>query len=206
VQTVETPTGFKWIADLGNWGVEESNGVGNPYLREKDGIFATVMLLKIILVTGKTPRELMEEIWQEFGRVYFTRGEVSGSVASEKDLLTEIFNNSSAAVGQKYAGLVLEEAGAWDYVHPRSKQLADKNAAWVLKFSDGNTIKARFSGTGSGGYTLRVYCSKFDRKYDMAKSGITEPMKKAFDVFLQAQGFNGSAKKYTDAHQPDLYA
>ena len=37
LKSAVTPTGFKWIADLGNWGVEESNGVGNPYIREKDG-------------------------------------------------------------------------------------------------------------------------------------------------------------------------
>jgi len=205
VKTIETPTGFKWIADLGNWGVEESNGLGNPYLREKDGIFATVFLLKIILETGKSVKELMEDVWQRFGRVYFTRGEVSGSVDSEKDQLTEILNNASSMVGQNCASLILENAESWDYIHPVTKETADKNAAWVLNFSDGNTVKARFSGTGSGGYTMRIYCSKYDQKYDIPKSEITQPMKDAFNAFLSNSGFPGQGKKYTDAHQPEPY-
>jgi phosphoglucomutase len=206
VKTVETPTGFKWIAELGNWGVEESNGVGNPYLREKDGIFATVFLLKIILETGKTCRQLMEDIWRSHGRVYFTRGEVSGSETAEKSLLERIFAAAPSMAGKDFAGLTLESAGEWDYIHPVTGAMASRNAAWVLRFSGGNTVKARFSGTGSGGYTLRVYCTKFDKKYDMAKSGITRPMKDAFDAFLAAGGFPGKSRKYTDANQPDIYA
>ena len=205
VKIVETPTGFKWIAELGNWGVEESNGVGNPYLREKDGIFATCFLLKIMLETGKTPRQLVEEIWSQFGRVYFTRGEVSGTKGKESLLLTKILDNASRFVGKKFSKLVLESAEAWDYIHPDTGVTAAKNAAWVLKFSQGNTIKARFSGTGSGGYVLRVYCSKYDKKYNHAKSEITKPMKSAFDDFLKKSGFPGKSKQYTDKNQPDVY-
>ena len=205
VKTVETPTGFKWIAELGNWGVEESNGVGNPYLREKDGIFATVFLLKIMLETGMTPRELMEDIWKEFGRIYFTRGEVSGEDVKEKKLLTKILDGAGDFVGQKFGRLVLESAESWDYIHPVSGDKADEKAAWVLRFSEGNTIKARFSGTGSTGYTLRVYCSKYDKRYNLPKSDITKPMKSAFDAFLKKNDFPHKSKKYTDKNQPDAY-
>jgi len=205
VRTIETPTGFKWIAELGNWGVEESNGVGNPYLREKDGIFATVFLLKIILETGKTPLQLMEEIWKESGRVYFTRGEVSGKENSEKEVLTDLLQGASGQTGKTFGNLILESAESWNYTHPESGTIAARDAAWVLRFSDGNTVKARFSGTGSSGYTLRVYCSKFDKDYGLPKSDITRPMKEAFDAFLAAHGLTEKSKKYTDAHQPDVY-
>lgn len=205
VATIETPTGFKWIAELGNWGVEESNGVGNPYLREKDGIFATVFLLKILVETDKTPKQLIEAIWEEYGRVYFTRGEVSGSDMSEKDILEKILNQAPSCQGQSYGSLTLEKAECWDYIHPISGQIASKDAAYVLTFNDGNTVKARFSGTGSGGYTLRAYCSKYDKRYDLPKGEITAPMKEAFDAFLNANGFNGKSKKYSDANQPDPY-
>ncbi len=205
VKIVETPTGFKWIAELGNWGVEESNGVGNPYIREKDGIFASVFLLKILLKTGKTVKELVEDIWKEFGRVYFTRGEISGSDDTEKEQLARILNNAAEFEGKRFKTLTLESAGSWDYIHPVTGKTASKGAAWVLKFSSGNTIKARFSGTGSSGYTLRVYCSKYDTRYDIPKSHITQPMKEAFDEFLRAGGFNRKSEKYIDANQPDIY-
>jgi phosphoglucomutase len=205
VRAVETPTGFKWIAELGNWGVEESNGAGNPYHREKDGIFATAFLLKIVLETGRTVQELMETVWQQFGRVFFTRGEVSGSDEGEKAQLTAILQGAAKHVGDTYGTLKLENAGTWDYVHPKTKQTVEKNCAFFLQFSEGNMIKARFSGTGSGGYTLRVYCSKFDTQYAQPKSPITQPMKDAFDAFLAGSGFAGKSKKYTDANQPDPY-
>ncbi|HRX14680.1 MAG TPA: hypothetical protein P5123_00035 [Spirochaetota bacterium] len=205
IKTVQTPTGFKWIAELGNWGVEESNGVGNPALREKDGIFATVFLLKIILETGKTPLQLMEDIWQDHGRVYFTRGEVSGSDPIEKEALINILNGAQSQIGNKFGTLTLENAGSWDYKHPETGEIAEKNAAYYFEFSDGNSIKARFSGTGSGGYTLRVYCSKFDKNYSIPKTTIVQPMKDAFDAFLQNGGFKGKSDKYTDSNQPDIY-
>jgi phosphoglucomutase len=205
VHAVETPTGFKWIAELGNWGVEESNGVGNPYIREKDGIFATAFLLKILLETGKTVQELMEGVWKEFGRVFFTRGEVSGSDENEKTLLTSILKDAAKYVGGTYSTLKLEKAGSWDYIHPKTKQAADTACAFFLQFSEGNTIKARFSGTGSGGYTLRVYCTKYDTQFARPKSPVTQPMKDAFDAFLAGAGFSGKSKKYTDANQPDPY-
>ncbi|HPR49009.1 MAG TPA: hypothetical protein PK341_13585 [Spirochaetota bacterium] len=205
VKTIETPTGFKWIAELGNWGVEESNGVGNPYLREKDGIFSTLFLLKIILETKKTPLQLIEEIWNEVGRIYFTRGEVSGSSKKEADQLTQILDRADQYTGKKFGKLTLESAGSWDYIHPETEQVAHRKGAWVLQFSEGNTVKARFSGTGSGGYTLRVYCSKYDNNYRLPKSEITRPMKNAFDAFLKQCGFPGKSGKYTDKNQPDIY-
>lgn len=205
VRTVETPTGFKWIAELGNWGVEESNGIGNPWLREKDGVFATAFLLKILLHTGKTPLELMEEIWRETGRVYFTRGEVSGSDPAGEKALTAILDAAPAKAGRSFAGLELESAENWDYLHPATGEVAARKAAYVLRFADGNTVKARFSGTGSGGYLMRVYCTKFDRKWDIPKSRIVEPMKAAFDAFLADSGFPGKSTNYTDAAQPEPY-
>ncbi len=206
VETVETPTGFKWIAELGNWGVEESNGAGNPYIREKDGIFATVFLLRLMLDTGKTPGQLMEEVWGKYGRVYFTRGEVSGDSEDERDMLTRILSNSSNAQGRRYGDLVLESASSWDYHHPLSGNITEKNAAWVLQFSGGNTVKARFSGTGSGGYTLRAYLSRYDRSFNIPKSHIIRPMKDAFNLFLGEAGFPGRCEKFTDEGQPDTYS
>ncbi len=205
VSIVETPTGFKWIAELGNWGVEESNGVGNPYLREKDGIFSTVFLLKILLHTGKTVQELMEEIWQDYGRVYFTRGEVSREDNAKKEILENIFIDGSSLAGKKYGDLMLESFETWDYIHPETVDTVDEGAAFVLNFEKGNTVKARFSGTGSSGYTLRVYCMKYDKSYNLAKSELMKPMKDAFDAFLSENGFDEKAKKYTDSSQPDSY-
>lgn len=216
-EIVETATGFKYIAELGNWGVEESNGVGNPWLREKDGIFSTVFLLKVTLETKKSPQELMEGIWTDYGRVYFTRGEVSSAEDTEgRHTLSEILNAAVTASAKPaeegeeeetlYGTLKIEKAERWIY---RSivDRAADKDPdAWVLTMSEGNVIKVRFSGTGSAGYCLRVYCSKFSQDFRHDKQSITQPMKDAFNDFLRKNGWNGpEACKFTDANQPEPY-
>lgn len=208
VRILQTATGFKYIAEYGNFGVEESNGVGNPWLREKDGIFASTFLLKIILETGKTAQELMEEVWKQFGRIYFTRGEISGSVAADKEKLSsaiEKIQTDKSFIGKKYGDLTLIKADTWDYVDPKGN-LREKKSVNVFEFSDGVTVKARYSGTGSGGYCLRLYVTKFDKRYNLVKKEITGPAKKAIAELIKAAGFTAEAPKaYTDANQPDPY-
>jgi phosphoglucomutase len=227
VRILQTSTGFKYIAEYGNFGVEESNGVGNPWLREKDGVFASAFLLKIILETSKTVQELMEEVWQKFGRIYFTRGEISNAPKTNpkenpdeynQELLmlnlekTNLENSIKEVLTQdrflnkKYGDLTLQKAHTWQYIDPKG-QLRDKNGAWVFEFDQGITIKARFSGTGSGGYCLRVYVTKFDKRYNLVKKEITGPAKKAIAELIKAAGFNAEAPKaFTDENQPDAYA
>ncbi len=69
----ETPIGFKNIAELmikkGSdvfIGGEESGGIGiTSHLPERDGIFNALMLLKIIITTGKNLNELLDDIYNE---------------------------------------------------------------------------------------------------------------------------------------------
>ncbi len=226
VRILETATGFKWIAEYGNWGVEESNGLGNPWLREKDGIFAAVFLLKLMLHSGKSVRELTEqEIWGPYGRVYFSRGEISHApsaspadpqyaaqaeaVESEKkqlqSLLDEFASSSCQYKGRAFDGYVFESGESWNYTDPEGN-LRSKNAAYVLKFSGGLTAKMRFSGTGSGGYTLRIYLTKYDKKFNIPKKEMLEGGKRAVAGLFAAAGFPRHPDHYNDADQPEVYA
>jgi len=227
VRILQTATGFKYIAEYGNNGAEESNGLGNPWLREKDGIFATIFLFKIMLETGKTAQALMEEIWEEFGRIYFTRGEISNAPKAnpekepdeynqeiielnlEKESLTSAIKKAQtdqSFIGKKYGDLTLQKAYTWDYVDPKGV-LREKNSVNVFEFSDGVTVKVRYSGTGSGGYCLRLYVTKYDKRFNLVKKEITGPAKKAIAELIKAAGFNAEAPKaFTDENQPDVYA
>lgn len=223
---LQTATGFKWIAEYGNWGVEESNGLGNPWLREKDGIFATVYLLKIVLSEGKAPGELMEELWSRYGRWYFCRGEISAApsvspsdtsyekelnrLEKEKDLLDDLIRRGvedTSLVGKKFGGLEFRGGSFWNYVDPEGNVRA-KDAAAEFRFDPGAIVKMRFSGTGSGGYTLRIYITRFDKRYDIPKKQLTEPVKAAVaDFFREISGgsFENHPKNFNDEHQPDAY-
>lgn len=222
-----TATGFKWIAEYGNFGVEESNGLGNPWLREKDGVFATVFLLKILLHTKKTPRELMEDVWKTYGRVYFTRGEISKApqkrpdqegyqeeldqIEEEKKVLQSLMERAVSddhLHGLKYAGIAYRGGTTWDYVDPEGN-VRSKNAAYLMNFDDGIQASMRFSGTSSGGYTLRLYISRFDERYNIPKSEMTTGAKKALGEFfldISHGEFTNRPKNFTDENQPEVYS
>lgn len=72
----EVPVGFKYItagmvkhnAILGG---ESSGGLTvRDYLKGKDSVFATALLVEIVAVTGKSFGELWQEIEKEFGKLY----------------------------------------------------------------------------------------------------------------------------------------
>jgi phosphoglucomutase len=224
IMVLETATGFKWIAEYGNWGVEESNGLGNPWLREKDGIFSTIFLLKLMLHTGKSVKQLMEdEIWKKYGRVYFSRGEISAvpklkptdpaysneleGIESEKKSLQNLLDQFSGAnpwIGKSFNGYIFEKGENWNYIDPKGN-IRSKNAAYILHFSNGLTAKMRFSGTGSGGYTLRIYLTKHDLKFSIPKKQMLESGKKAAAELFLAAGFSNAPGHYNDSEQPEVY-
>src|SRR3989449_2050429 len=75
----EVPIGFKNIGELMLEteiliGGEESGGVGRSrHLRERDGIFINPLFLDLLAASGKTPTQLIREMWNEFGEFHFDR-------------------------------------------------------------------------------------------------------------------------------------
>ncbi|MEM7753685.1 MAG: alpha-D-glucose phosphate-specific phosphoglucomutase, partial [Pseudomonadota bacterium] len=74
----ETPTGWKFFGNLLDDGRitlcgEESAGTGSDHVREKDGLWAVLLWLNILAVTGKSVQALLAEHWQTYGRNYYTR-------------------------------------------------------------------------------------------------------------------------------------
>ncbi len=75
----EKPVGFKYVTEVMIKekvliGGEESGGVGTSvHIPERDGIYNNLLLCEYLAVTGKTLYQAVEEIYQEFGRVYYDR-------------------------------------------------------------------------------------------------------------------------------------
>ncbi|HEY4669488.1 MAG TPA: phosphoglucomutase/phosphomannomutase family protein, partial [Tepidiformaceae bacterium] len=79
VPFIETPVGFKHIGPLmmeqdALIGGEESGGYGfRGHLPERDGILAGLFLLDYVAATGKTPTELLKEVFAITGPHYYER-------------------------------------------------------------------------------------------------------------------------------------
>jgi len=79
VPCLETPVGFKHIGPLmmkedALIGGEESGGYGfRGHLPERDGILAGLYLLDYVAATGKTPSELLKEVFAITGPHFYER-------------------------------------------------------------------------------------------------------------------------------------
>ncbi len=171
VQVIFTPTGFKYINNsCFNWGFEESNGGGvfsNPAkkqgISEKDGIFYSLMMLTLMLRTGKSVERLLNDHWQRFGRTNFARGEISDpkGTKGDEDSLKVRLDGLKAHIGKSFSGYTLQAINKPQFEDPNGKEKPLDMKTWelILAAPGGKEIKvyARFSGTGTGGYCLRLY-------------------------------------------------
>jgi phosphomannomutase len=79
VELIETPVGFKYVAELMNTtnvliGGEESGGLATYlHIPERDGLFNAMLLLEAMAVRNKSLRELCQELDKEFGIHRFMR-------------------------------------------------------------------------------------------------------------------------------------
>ena len=79
LELIETPVGFKYVAELMASspvliGGEESGGLGTAlHIPERDGLFNAMLLLEVMVMRKKSLRELCQELDDEFGTHRFMR-------------------------------------------------------------------------------------------------------------------------------------
>lgn len=101
-QAIETPVGFKYISQCltergAVLGGEESGGVSvQGHVPEKDGILAGLLAAEIVAVHGQSLTALMEQVAEEFGRLYSERLDVRTS-AQEKERVLRLLNGLKPA-------------------------------------------------------------------------------------------------------------
>lgn len=80
---VTTPIGFKWIyerfVDGGVMvGGEESGGIGIPeHLRERDGLYISLLLLEMMAMRKKSLADLVDELQADLGPLVYSRRDLS---------------------------------------------------------------------------------------------------------------------------------
>ena len=163
----ETPTGWKFFGNLLDAGRvtlcgEESFGTGSDHVREKDGLWAVLLWLNILAVTGKSVKTLLAEHWARFGRNYYSRHDYEDV---ESDRAEALYAGLRARLptlsGTRVAGLTVENGDEFSYDDPVDGSRSEGQGLRI-RFQGGARAVFRLSGTGTSGATLRVYLERVE--------------------------------------------
>ena len=163
----ETPTGWKFFGTLLDAGKaticgEESAGTGSDHVREKDGLWAVLLWLNILAVTGKPVAQLAQEHWARFGRNYYARHDYEAIETARANTLMAALEASLAGLpGQSFGPLTVSATDQFAYTDPVDGSQSHKQGVRVM-FACGSRIVFRLSGTGTEGATLRVYLERYE--------------------------------------------
>uniref|UniRef100_A0A4W3I478 Phosphoglucomutase 5 n=2 Tax=Callorhinchus milii TaxID=7868 RepID=A0A4W3I478_CALMI len=174
IPVYETPTGWKFFGNLMDGGKcslcgEESFGTGSDHIREKDGLWAVLAWLSILVARKQSVEELMKEHWARFGRNYYCRfdyEEVDSRVAHKlmRDLEAVITDRSFAS--QQFAvgnhNFTVEKTDNFEYTDPVDG-IVYRNQGLRMILTDGSRLIFRQSGTRSTGSTIRIYAECYER-------------------------------------------
>ncbi|KAJ1334038.1 phosphoglucomutase [Microdochium nivale] len=207
----EVPTGWKFFcalfdADKLSICGEESFGTGSNHVREKDGLWAVVAWLNIIAGLGEanpgtTPsiKQIQQDFWKEYGRVYFTRYDyenVDSDGANKVVGTLRDFVADPKFVGSKIGNRTVTDAGDFSYTDLDGS--VSSSQGLYAKFDSGSRIVVRLSGTGSSGATIRLYIEQYSKDNTTldAQDFLKEEIKFAVDLL--------KFKEYVGRDEPDV--
>lgn len=142
LKTLQTPVGFKYVAELMLKedvliGGEESGGLSvKGYIPERDGILLGFLLIEVSAAYGKTLGQLLDEMAEELGHFYYERRDLHLDPARKDRLMHDLTSAPPATLGGKPVLSVTAGDGT------------------KLVFADGWVI---FRGSGTEPI-VRVYC------------------------------------------------
>lgn len=139
----EVPVGFKHISakmkeSAAIIGGESSGGLTvHGHINGKDGIYAAMLLVEMLAVTGKKLSHIMSDIYQECGKIFMEERDYKFTQAKKNEMYTTLMEN-------KLIPDIPEEIDRISYLD--GCKIYFKNGGWVI---------ARFSGTEP---LLRIFC------------------------------------------------
>ena len=116
---------------------EESGGIAvETHIPERDGIWMGMILIEFMALTGKSIKELIEEVYEIVGAFVFRR------------------NDLHLSEEQKQAAIALCQQGAFSKVGDRTIERVEDMDGWKFIFDESSWIMVRPSGTEP---VLRLY-------------------------------------------------
>lgn len=201
----ETPTGWKYFGNLMDAGRiticgEESFGTGSNHVREKDGLWAVLFWLNIIVESRKPARSIVREHWQRFGRDYFTRHdfeEIDSARAAE--MMERLRERAPGLEGRRAGELSVQAADDFAYTDPVAGGVSANQGVRIF-FDDGSRVVFRLSGTGTANATLRLYCDKYETDPSLLELDTQRTLAQS----LQAAGEIAGIAEFTGRTAPDV--
>ena len=199
-----TPTGWKFFSSLLDAKKitlcgEESFGTGSFHLCEKDGIWAILFWLNMLAVTGKSVKQLNEELWQKYGRVYNSAQSYEGLEKAQVQQMLDDFEQKMMSLNDKtFGSFKVKNTGLFNYKDPVTGEQVNRQGYYV-EF-DGARIFMRLSGTGSSGATLRVYYMQYENREENLYQNAVEYLKPLVAVFKEITQIT----QYTGREDPDI--
>jgi len=199
-----TPTGWKFFGNLMSskeiFGKtdytpflcgEESFGTGSDHIREKDGLWAVLAWMSILMNANEdvpegeplvSVKDIVTKHWTKYGRHFYCRYDYEGVDADAAnrvmDLIRDEFvSGDIASLPSDGSGIDLKNAEEFAYTDPVDGSKTSKQGL-TLNFEDSNGDPARvvfrLSGTGSAGATIRMYLERFEK--DSSKHNQAAPV------------------------------
>jgi len=158
VPVFEEPVGFKYVAPVmirekALLGGEESGGYGfRGHIPERDGMLAGLYFLDYIVRTGKSPSQLLANLFKKVGPHYYDRLDIHTTDEIKRQMLAKMSSAPASKIGgQKVVKL-------------------DTRDGFRYKLEDGSWLLIRFSGTEP---LVRIYaeCSSMDEVQRLIQVG-----------------------------------
>ena len=161
-QCYEVPVGFKHISakmqeTQAVLGGESSGGLTvRGHINGKDGVYAAMLLVEMLAVTGKKMSEIFDDIRKEFGSIHMEERSYKMTPARKQELQTLLMEEKKLPELHESVDHVSYMDGCKVYF---------KNGGWII---------ARFSGTEP---LLRIFC-------EMPQAVDAKAMCELFESFL----------------------
>jgi phosphoglucomutase len=201
----ETPTGWKFFGNLLDAGLaslcgEESAGTGSDHVREKDGLWAVLLWLNILVARNMSVGALSRAHWARFGRNYYARHDYE-AIDSERAqaLMAALLAALPSLPGRSIGSLNIKAADSFSYTDPVDHSLSSSQGIRVL-FEGGSRIVFRLSGTGTEGATLRVYLER----YEPAGGALDAPVATMLADLISAADEIAGIVRHTGRTAPDV--
>lgn len=194
-----TPTGWKFFGNLMSSKEmfdgtdytpflcgEESFGTGSDHIREKDGLWAVLAWMSILMKANEnvpegeplvSVKDIVKNHWAKYGRHFYCRYDYeaveSDSANEVMDLIRDSFVNGDVSSAES-GDIELVGAEEFGYTDPVDGSTTSKQGLILsFKYPSGDTARVifRLSGTGSAGATIRMYLEQFEKdqsKHDEA--------------------------------------
>jgi len=205
IECYETPTGWKFFGNLLDANKitlcgEESFGSGSNHVREKDGLWAVLFWLNLLVVRQIPVSDLVKDHWRQFGRDYYARHdyeELDADLAN--GIIGQLRDRLPSLPGQSFSGQKVVDADDFSYTDPVDGSFTEKQGIRIF-FEDGARLIYRLSGTGTQGATMRIYLERYES--DPNKQGLNsqEALK---DIIAIAETLS-QVKQRSGRKKPDV--